>query len=113
VRAPSRRTTLQPGFLGRKAARRRRSRAHYGMLLLTLRCAAGTHAQTDDNLRMLCCCTQREREREREDFESLAVGGSVGSFCSSGDGSGDHALELYTAYTQVRSGGGQSADSQE
>jgi len=56
---------------------------------------------------------EREREREREDFESLAVGGSVGSFCSSGDGSGDHALELYTAYTQVRSGGGQSADSQE
>jgi hypothetical protein len=63
VRAPSRRTTLQPGFLGRKAARRRRSPAHYGML--PLRCAAGTHAQTDDNLRMLCCCTQRERERER------------------------------------------------
>jgi hypothetical protein len=29
------------------------------------------------------------------------VGGSVGSLCSSGDGSGDHALELYTAYTQV------------
>jgi hypothetical protein len=65
VRAPSRRTALQPGFLGRKAARGRRSRAHYGMLLLPLRCAAGTHAQTDDNLRILCCCTQRERERER------------------------------------------------